>query len=121
MACLGMLLADWPVWWTTLPPTLKQLAAVATESYSNGRNFLFDRYQRKLPRTVQSQPVTIVAIDEKSLARLGQWPWPRHRLAALVQAIDRHDPAAIGLDLYMPEADQTSPAQVANGESRMGA
>jgi CHASE2 domain-containing sensor protein len=91
---------------------------VATESYSNGRHFLFDRYQRKMPRAVQSQPVTIVAIDEKSLAHLGQWPWPRHRLAALVDAINQHNPAAIGLDIYMPEADQTSPAQVAHALQR---
>ena len=118
LACLGMLLSDWPVWWPPLPGPVKQLANVATESYSSGRHFLFDRYQRKMPRTVQSQPVTIVAIDEKSLAHLGQWPWPRHRLAALVDAIDRQDPAAIGLDIYMPEADQTSPAQVAQALPR---
>ena len=118
MACLGMLLSDWPVWWPPLPGAVKHLANVATESYSNGRHFLFDRYQRKMPRTVQSQPVTIVAIDEKSLAQLGQWPWPRHRLAALIDAIAQQDPAAIGLDIYMPEADQTSPAQVAQGLQR---
>lgn len=53
------------------------------------------------------------ASDEKSLALLGQWPWPRHRLAALVDAIGQHEPAAIGLDIYTPEADQTSPGQVA--------
>lgn len=113
LACLGMLLSDWPVWWPALPGSIKNLTAGATESYSRGRHFLFDRYQRKLPRTVQSQPVTIVAIDEKSLAQMGQWPWSRHRLAALVDAINQHKPATIGLDLYMPEADQTSPAQVA--------
>lgn len=118
LACLGMLLADWPVWWPPLPGPIKHLVGAATESYSSGRHFLFDRYQRKMPRTVQSQPVTIVAIDEKSLAQLGQWPWPRHRLAALIDAIDQQDPAAIGLDIYMPEADQTSPAQVAQALQR---
>ena len=34
-------------------------------------------------------------------------------MAALVDAIGQHNPAAIGLDVYMPEADQTSPEQVA--------
>lgn len=78
------------------------------------RQSLFDAYQQEQPRTPQSHPVTIVAIDEASLKQLGQWPWPRHRLAALVSAITAQQPAAIGLDIYLPEADQTSPAQMAD-------
>ncbi len=31
----------------------------------------------------------------------------------MIEAIDREQPAAIGLDMYMPEVDQTSPDQVA--------
>lgn len=112
-ATLLMLLADWPAWWPPLPKPLTSVVDLATDSYTSGRHFLFDRYQREAPRKVESQPVTIVAIDEKSLAKIGQWPWPRHRLAALIDAIGKHDPAAIGLDIYMPEADQTSPGQVA--------
>ena len=54
-------------------------------------------------------PSTVVAIDERSLARLGQWPWPRSTLANLVRAIASHDPAAIGIDILMPEADRLSP------------
>ena len=47
-------------------------------------------------------------IDEKSLAALGQWPWPRTQLADLVDAIARQHPAAIGIDILMPEADPLS-------------
>lgn len=112
-SCLLMLMADWPVWWPPLPKPVSAVVQWLAGSYSSGRHFLFDRYQREAPRQVRSQPVTIVAIDEKSLAELGQWPWPRHRLAALIDAINRHDPAAIGLDIYMPEVDQTSPGEVA--------
>lgn len=78
-----------------------------------GRPLLFDGYQRQHPRIPQSNPVTIVAIDEASLKRIGQWPWPRNRTAALIEAIAAHQPAAIGLDIYMPEEDQTSPTKVA--------
>lgn len=74
---------------------------------------LFDSYQRLSPRVRTTQPVSIVEIDEKSLKQVGQWPWPRNRLAALIDAIAVHQPAAIGLDMYMPEADQTSPGQIA--------
>jgi adenylate cyclase len=79
-----------------------------------GQEALFDSYQRIYPRSPQATPVTIVAIDEASLKQLGQWPWPRNRTAALINAIAAHQPAAIGLDMYMPEADATSPASVAD-------
>ena len=78
-----------------------------------GRQALFDGYQKFYPRQARSAPVTIVAIDEASLKQIGQWPWPRNRTAALINAIASHRPAAIGLDIYMPEEDQTSPAEVA--------
>lgn len=77
------------------------------------RQYLFDSYQRVFPRQRQAQSVAIVGIDENSLKTVGQWPWPRNKLAELVDAIAEHRPAAIGLDIYMPEPDQTSPEQVA--------
>lgn len=74
---------------------------------------LFDSYQRLFPRQPASQPAVIVEIDEASLKQIGQWPWPRNRTAELIQAIAAYKPLAIGLDFYMPEPDQTSPARVA--------
>jgi CHASE2 domain-containing sensor protein len=32
--------------------------------------------------------ITIVAIDEKSVAEVGPWPWPRETIAKLVGALD---------------------------------
>lgn len=80
---------------------------------ASARQWLFDRYQRLLPRQPQSQPVTIVAIDENSLKQVGQWPWPRNRDAQLIRQIVAMQPAAIGLDIYFPEADATSPEALA--------
>lgn len=54
----------------------------------------------------------VVDIDEPSLSAVGQWPWPRYRLATLVQSIAAQHPAAIGLDIVMPEADRTSLANL---------
>jgi len=72
----------------------------------------FDAYQALAPRQVESMPATVVEIDEKSLAALGQWPWPRTLLAQLVSAVAQQQPAAIALDILMPEADALSPEQV---------
>lgn len=84
------------------------------DPFNSARQLLFDHYQRRFPRVPASQPVLIVAIDDKTLAAVGQWPWPRNKLANLVDAIAAQKPLAIGLDIYMPEADQTSPDKVAD-------
>ena len=71
--------------------------------------FGFDAYQALMPRQVASMPALVVQIEERSLAAEGQWPWPRTTVARLVRAIGRHDPAAIGIDVLMQEADRLSP------------
>lgn len=77
-----------------------------------GRALVFDEFQSIFPREAKDQPVVIVDIDEATLAALGQWPWPRNYLAALIDAVNQHHPAAIGLDIIMPEADRTSPQAI---------
>ncbi len=72
----------------------------------------FDAHQAFWPRQVQTLPVTVVGIDQKSLKELGQWPWPRNLLARLVRTIQRAGPAAIGLNILMPEADALSPERL---------
>ncbi|MDQ8021594.1 MAG: adenylate/guanylate cyclase domain-containing protein [Moraxellaceae bacterium] len=76
------------------------------------RNNLFDQYQRWHPRDYVEVPVRIVDIDEETLRRLGQWPWPRTRLAALIEHLRANGVAAIGLDILLAEADRTSPASM---------
>ncbi len=74
--------------------------------------YSFDSLQILSPRKIESLPVTIVAIDDKSIAALGQWPWPRTELAELVRAVARQQPAAIGIDVLMPEPDRLSPQRM---------
>lgn len=71
---------------------------------------IFDAYQRVFPRQPQRRPVVIVDIDEASLAKLGQWPWPRTRLARLIDATSQLGALAVGLDMIMPEPDRLSPS-----------
>jgi len=72
----------------------------------------FDVHQSLWPRQVATLPVTVVAIDQKSLLEIGQWPWPRNVLARLVRIIHRAEPAAIGINILMPEADALSPERL---------
>ena len=96
------------------PALLDTYDNVLTDSFGRPRQLLFDHFQRWFPRVPASEPVTIVAIDDRTLAAVGQWPWPRNKLATLIDAIAAQKPLAIGLDIYMPEADQTSPDKVAD-------
>ncbi|MDT8310465.1 MAG: CHASE2 domain-containing protein [Methylophaga sp.] len=76
------------------------------------RSTNFDLYQNVMPRERVSAPVVIVEIDEQSLAELGQWPWPRSLIAKLLDNIGTMQPAAIALDIIMPEADRSAPCQM---------
>ena len=57
--------------------------------------------------------VVIVDIDEKSLHREGQWPWPRNKVAKVIQNLTASEAGIIGLDIVFSEADQTSPRRIA--------
>jgi serine phosphatase RsbU (regulator of sigma subunit)/CHASE2 domain-containing sensor protein len=72
----------------------------------------FDAHQTLWPRQVKDWPVTVVAIDQKSLLERGQWPWPRDQLAQLVRTIGEARPAAIGVNILMPEPDALSPERL---------
>ncbi len=69
----------------------------------------FDLYQRISPRVPENFPVLVVDIDEKSLAELGQWPWPRTLIARLVDKLHASGVAAIGFDAVFAERDRMSP------------
>ncbi len=78
----------------------------------------FDVLQELFPRVSQEQPVAIVDIDDESLAKIGQWPWPRTILAQLVDRLTERGAAVIGFDMVFPESDRMSPARA--GESFIG-
>ena len=78
---------------------------------------MFDAYQRWRPRQVAALPVRVVDIDEDSVERLGQWPWPRNEMAALVIQLAEYGAAAIVFDVVFSEPDRTSPHQILESQS----
>lgn len=75
----------------------------------------FDMFQLIDPRDKKGiRPVAIVDIDDKSLARLGQWPWPRTRIADMIVNLTNLGAVAIGFDVVFSEADRLNPDLVAN-------
>jgi eukaryotic-like serine/threonine-protein kinase len=49
--------------------------------------------------------IAIVDIDEKSLAQLGPWPWPRNRIAEMIDILKNNGVKLIGLDLLFSEKE----------------
>src|SRR5262249_4722999 len=50
--------------------------------------------------------VVIAAIDEKSVAELGHWPWPRSVEARLSDALRDYKAAIVGYDVLFSERDE---------------
>ena len=73
----------------------------------------FDQFQRWHPRPYTPVAVRIVDIDEASLKAYGQWPWPRTRIAELVERLHGAGTAVIAFDVLLVEPDRTSPVAMA--------
>lgn len=77
------------------------------------RNVVFDTYQQIDPREpFEGSPVLIVDIDDVSLQKIGQWPWPRDYLAAITGYLQDIGAAAIVYDVFFAEPDGSSPSTV---------
>ena len=74
--------------------------------FSSLRNTAFDLFQNISPReSMSSDTVIVLDIDEKSLSKIGQWPWPRSVLADLVNKT--YLSASLGFDIVFAEFDRT--------------
>jgi adenylate cyclase len=75
------------------------------------------RLRLTMPRTLDDR-IVILDIDEKSLLERekggeGRWPWPRDRLALLLDKLfDRYGIAVVGFDVVFAERDESSGIRV---------
>lgn len=75
---------------------------------------VFDSYQRIAPWPGPTNSrVAVVDIDEESIRRSGQWPWPRTDLATLTRRLGEAGAQVVAYDIVFSEADRTSPEAVA--------
>ena len=74
----------------------------------------FDFYQRMKPRQFTNLPVRIIDVDEASLVKYGQWPWPRTVIADLINELTAKGAIVIGFDIVFAERDRLSPPRIAD-------
>jgi adenylate cyclase len=66
----------------------------------------YDILVRSTPTRPPSGRVVIVDVDERSLSTLGQWPWRRDLMAALIGRMRSLGASTIALDIVFAEADR---------------
>ena len=90
------------------------LAHVAKpQSIERISNLFFDGLQRQHPREYNPDlPVRIIDIDDESIRKIGQWPWPRTVIANLNTRLSEAGAAVIAYDIVFSEADRTSPENI---------
>lgn len=70
---------------------------------------LYDAGVRGTSRDLSTtEKVSIIAIDEKSLERIGRWPWPRNYHAEMVNLLTEAKAKTIGMGIFFfePQVDQ---------------
>jgi adenylate cyclase len=75
---------------------------------------VFDLFQVLQPREATERPVVIIDIDEQSLKSVGQWPWPRTRIADLISRLTQMGALVIAFDIVFAEPDRMSPSVAAD-------
>ncbi|MDO8414893.1 MAG: adenylate/guanylate cyclase domain-containing protein [Agitococcus sp.] len=70
------------------------------------------RFRAFLPQRADNVPIVIIDVDELSLKKEGRWPWPREKLARLVDALQKQQVRLIGFDVVFSEAELNPVSQV---------
>jgi serine/threonine-protein kinase len=66
---------------------------------------LYDARAKLRARAKSGENVVIIGIDDKSIAEIGRWPWPRSYMAEMVKFLGDAQAKVIGLDIFMREPE----------------
>jgi adenylate cyclase len=97
IALAAVLLAVWTQW-----------GPLPGNSFLPGE-WVRDAFLRIRVGTQEESRVLVVDVDEASLARLGPWPWPRERIADLIEMLlTRYEARGVALDIMLPESTDSA-------------
>lgn len=67
----------------------------------------YDIRYRLRGKAYQPQNIVIVGIDDRSIEKVGRWPWDRSKLASLIDSLRNMGAKVIMLDIILSEASKT--------------
>jgi adenylate cyclase len=73
------------------------------------RHAVFDSWQTLSPRDLRATDVRVVLVDNRSVAAVGAWPWPRYYMARLTEELAARDAKIIAYDILFAEPDRVRP------------
>ena len=68
----------------------------------------YDFYQKVFNRG-EVTDVTIIDIDEKSIAKIGQFPWRRDIYSKILYNLNQYNPSVVAFDIVFSEEDKQNP------------
>ncbi len=74
----------------------------------------FDAFQQSKPREWTDAGVRVIDLDDETLSRMGQFPWPRTMVARLQRRLHELGAAVTAYDIFFSEPDRTSPSRIAS-------
>ncbi len=111
---LGLLVVAGTYWFEVTPISSVDLISKRLNSMVYDIRMRIDLAQKneKNPSTV-----AIVDIDEKSLATHGRWPWPRNKMAMLLEKLRNHGVIVIAFDIIFSEPERNVVQRILQNES----
>ena len=95
--------------WGVLLSSLLSLSYVYKPGLLDAIDYkIYDVMVGYLPLKEEKGIPVIVDVDEQSLAEFGQWPWPRYRIALLLEKLKQAGVLSVGVDILFTEPDRTS-------------
>ena len=64
--------------------------------------------------TQDSGNIVIIDIDDKSIEKIGQWPWSRDTISKLLLELSNNEIGLIAFDMVFAEEDRTNPIKILN-------
>jgi len=72
----------------------------------------YDLYQNIFEEDFSTNKVVIVDIDEKSIEKIGQFPWRRDIYSTILENLNSAEVSAIAFDIFFSEEDTQNPVKI---------
>jgi adenylate cyclase len=96
------------LFWGAIPALIVAILALYRPSFTARLDdAVYDHTLRWAGTKPPSDRVVIVDVDERSLARYGQWPWRRDVIARLIARLREAGPSVVALDIMFAERDRS--------------